>query len=177
MPQPGKRWFHVTIGTHRSWLPGDPRGFRDHGHRIHSSGDYRHRPPAGEHAGLLRYSQAEGGPPTRIPGPLQREVGERLRDYLLRLGHRVLAVAVSSRHVHVLVELPAGGRVADRELGRAKQSVALAVRKKGLVRLWAKRAGFKPIADADHQRATLDYIARHRGEGAWVWTFREDPAR
>ncbi len=42
-------WFHITCNTYGSWLPGDPCGFRDHDHRIHSSGNYKGPPPAGEH--------------------------------------------------------------------------------------------------------------------------------
>jgi hypothetical protein len=45
-------WRHVIISTRRSWLHGDAREFRSRRHRIHSLGDYRNIPPAGEHAGL-----------------------------------------------------------------------------------------------------------------------------
>jgi hypothetical protein len=44
---PGNKWRHVIIKTRSSWLHGDERGFRDRGHRIHSSGDYKHGPPKG----------------------------------------------------------------------------------------------------------------------------------
>jgi hypothetical protein len=54
MPKPGMRWRHCVIGTHNSWLPGDPRGFRAIDHKIHSSGDYKNPPPEGEHSGLHR---------------------------------------------------------------------------------------------------------------------------
>lgn len=50
-----ERWFHIMWSTYGVWLHGDPRGFRDRFHRIHSSGDYKHPPPKGEHAGLHRY--------------------------------------------------------------------------------------------------------------------------
>jgi hypothetical protein len=51
MAQPGMLWRHVIINTFCTWLHSDERGFRSRKHRIHSSGDYRRRPPKGEHAG------------------------------------------------------------------------------------------------------------------------------
>ena len=48
MPRPNKCWWHVTLSTYGSWLPGDQRGFRSRKHKIHSSGDYKNPPPASE---------------------------------------------------------------------------------------------------------------------------------
>ena len=31
-------WRHVILNLRHTWLPGDPRGFRNRGHRTHSSG-------------------------------------------------------------------------------------------------------------------------------------------
>ena len=57
MPRRGKNWYHVTIGTVSSWLPGDPRGWRSSQHKTHSSGDHRNPPPHGQHGGYHRHAQ------------------------------------------------------------------------------------------------------------------------
>ncbi|MBB6430552.1 transposase [Algisphaera agarilytica] len=170
MPLPGKAWFHVTIGTYASWLPGDTRGFRTRHHRIHSSGDHRHPPPQEEHAGLRRRHADRQA--TVIPSHLRETVGRTFVDHLRRLNHRLLVISVSGMHAHLLVELPKAFGTADHEIGRCKQAVALRVRGQIDQKLWAKGCGVKPIRDAGHQRNTLAYIERHGHEGAWVWSFR-----
>lgn len=102
MPRPGMRWRHVVFSTVNSWLPGDPRGFRSRNHQIHSSGDYKNPPPAGEHAGLFRYSKHISGPPVVIPRDLRATVGQAVLAKLRKLAYRVLAIAVSGMHVHTL---------------------------------------------------------------------------
>jgi len=51
------KWIHAYWSTFGVWLPGDPRGFRSRGHRIHSSGNYKDPPPTGEHAGLWLHAR------------------------------------------------------------------------------------------------------------------------
>jgi len=72
MPSPGQRWYHIILNTRGTWLPGDPRGFRSQSHKIHSSGDYKHPPPKGEHAGLHHYSKMISGPPVSLKESLIR---------------------------------------------------------------------------------------------------------
>ncbi len=60
------RWRHIVIGTLRSWLHGDERGFRSRRHRVHSSGDDNDPPPPGEHAGLHRYHADGAGDPVDL---------------------------------------------------------------------------------------------------------------
>jgi len=100
-------WRHVIISTRRSWLHGDARGFRSREHRIHSSGDYKDPPPKGEHAGLLQYHQKRAkGPRIKIPTSVRREVVLALLGAVLIAGYRVLVIAVTQKHAHLLVELP-----------------------------------------------------------------------
>lgn len=128
MPAPGKRWRLVTISTYASWLPGDERGFRTHHHKIHSSGDYKHRPPAGEHAGLRRYAQRISGPSVVIPQSARRTVGQALRAKLDKLGHRVLAVSVSGMHAHMVVELSDDLKAIRKAIGECKCVASHAIR-------------------------------------------------
>ena len=170
MPTPGKKWFHVTLGTYASWLPGDPRGFRSRDHRLHSSGDHRNPPPPGEHAGLHRYAKKISGPTTVLPASLRPIIGRKLRDHALKLEHQVLAVCVGAKHAHLQVELPMDDGAADHEIGRCKQAAALAVRDTlAGKKLWAGKAGFKPITDKPHQKNVRGYIRKHTDEWAWVW--------
>ncbi len=106
MPTEGKAWRHIVISTVNNWLPGDPRGFRAEGHKIHSSGDYKNPPPEGEHEGLHRYSKKISGDAILIPDELLATVGKRIVEKLKELEHRVLAVSVSTINSHWLVELP-----------------------------------------------------------------------
>src|SRR5665213_2381136 len=92
------RWRHVIINTHCSWLHGDTRGFRSRYRRIVSSGDYKHRPPRGEHAGLYHYRDRQSGEEVHIPRHLRSIMGSALRQYLTDVGYRVLVVAVGKVH-------------------------------------------------------------------------------
>src|SRR4051812_17768658 len=116
MPRAGYSWRHVVISTHRSWLPGDARGFRNRGHRIHSSGDYESPPPKLEHAGL-RLENLKWGEPVEIERELRATVGRAIDAALQAMKLEVVAVSVSGMHAHVLVELPIGAAIQKRIVG------------------------------------------------------------
>ncbi len=120
MSSPGKRWRHLIINTHCSWLHGDERGFRSRGHRIHSSGDYKSPPPQDEHAGLRRYHQERSADTTILPRTVFKVVGEAIVQSLKNGGHNVTAVSVNTTHVHVLVELLDSVAVIKRVCGWCK---------------------------------------------------------
>src|ERR1051325_3887554 len=147
MPQPGKLWRHVVIGTHNSWLPGDPRGFRTEDHKIHSSGDYKNPPPVGEHAGLFKYSKRISGAAVVIPTELRETVGRAIVAKLQQEHHRVLAVSVSGMHSHWLVELPDDMPTIWKIIGQCKSASSHAVRKQLPGRVWARQGNPKRIND------------------------------
>ncbi len=99
-------WRHCIINTRCSWLHGSPKGFRCRKHEIHSSGDYRNLPPAGEHEDLHRYYQRIARPAVKIPRNLREVIGRALIIYFRENGYRLYAVAVSEMHAHFVVELP-----------------------------------------------------------------------
>jgi hypothetical protein len=173
MPAPGKTWYHLTLGTHASWLPGDPRGFRDRRHRVHSSGDHQNPPPPGEHRNLHGYNKQHSSRTTLIPTNLRGMVGQKIVDHLIKLKHRVLALSVGGMYSHILAELPADRGQAKHEMTRCKQAATLAVRELLPNKLWAKGLGIKPIRDRQHQLNTYSYIRKHARQGAWVWTHRD----
>lgn len=173
MPIPGKRWYHVTIGTHNSWLPGDPRGFRSRNHKIHSSGDHRNPPPVGEHAGLHAYSKSISGNARLLPVECREIVSRKIRKTLENHFVQTLIISVGGMHVHLLAELPSDRKEAKRLIGIGKKSASQALSQQLPGRIWARDCGLKPILDEIHHRNTFQYILRHKEEGAYVWTFRD----
>jgi REP element-mobilizing transposase RayT len=172
MPQEGKRWRHVIISTLNSWLPGDPRGFRAVDHKIHSSGDYKNPPPAGEHAGLHRYSQKISGEVVIIPRDLREIIGIALRDELGRLDHNLLAISVAATHCHMQVELPDDRKEIRRIIGEAKRKASVAVRKQMPGSVWAHDGKYEPIDTPGHQVNVYNYIW-NKQDDAWIWSFKE----
>jgi hypothetical protein len=172
MPSSSLMWRHVIISTRRSWLHGDERGFRSRDHRIHSSGDYKNPPPAGEHAELQDYhlSQAKG-PPVKIPRTLRREVGSALLCAVLLSKNRVLVIAVGQKHAHALVRLPRSRKRAKRIVGKWKATRTPALRKALPRRIWGEGGKYKPVKTRDHLRTAFKYIRDEQGPGASVWTY------
>lgn len=173
MPETGKSWRHGIIGTHGSWLPGSPKGWRSRGHRVHSSGDYQQPPPKDEHAGLYRYVLASCPKAVTLPAPLRRVVGEAFVQELNQRGHRVLAIAIAGQHAHFLAELPIEKRAMLAHVGHAKRRSSRAVKRQLPGRVWATGGKFLVVGDEAYQRRVFDYICRHHDQGAWVWTFRD----
>ena len=103
-------------------------GFRNRDHRIHSSGDYKHRPPDGEHAPLHDYQKARAAHAVVLPGDVRSRIGEALREKLGALEARVLIVAVSGMHAHLLAELDADYELVKRCAGQLKQRASHVVR-------------------------------------------------
>ncbi len=166
-------WFHMTAHTYGAWLHGDPRGFRTRHHREHIEGDYKNPPPPGTYDDELEHSRASMTQATVILSEAWRKiVGEAVRDRLLQLGAEVIAVAMSATHAHVLAKLPEDSP--RNWMGYAKRHAWFVARDLGWkAKLWATRSHALPIEDRGHQENTFFYIARHRKEGAWVWTFRD----
>jgi len=176
MPLPGKCWYHITIGTHNSWLPGDPRGFRTRDHRLHSSGDHKHPPPEGEHAGLHSFAKGISGDPVVLPAGARAIACKKLVAALQRHRTHVLIVSVGGMHAHLLVELPTDKTQAKKLIGVAKKSASHSIAKAIPGKVWSHGCGLKPIRNVEHQRNTFAYIARHAEDGAALWTFRDKGA-
>jgi REP element-mobilizing transposase RayT len=165
-------WYHVTGNTYGTWLPGDPRGWRERGHRKHVGGDY-HDPPHGVSTSLHQYSRDLLQQQPVHLDRVQREVaGKALVEMLVRRQIEVLAMAVDQSHFHTL------GRFTDTNVrpivGRAKKHAFFKLRDQGYSgKLWGHGADVVPITGRRHQVSVFNYIVRHATHGAWVWTFRE----
>ncbi len=175
MPRHGMRWRVITLNTKYSWHHGSPRGFRSRGHRIHSSGDYGNPPPAGEHAGLLRYRQAQtdGEPKIRIRRGLRERIGRALVECLIACGHRLLALSVSSDHADVVIELPDDVRQTKSIVGDAKRRASRVVKRELPGAVWSAGCDYEPIDDAGRLRTEVDYVLLRQGDGTWTWSFRD----
>jgi len=147
-------------------LPGDERGFRNHGHRVHSSGDYRHLPPEEEHKGLRHYASRIAGDPVEIPEGLRVIVADCVAEKLERINCPTRIVAVTRTHVHALVRCE--GDVM-RAAGRAKQYASHQVRAALPGNIWGQRSKIVRIKDERHFRWVIRYIADHVNESGAIW--------
>ena len=89
-------WYHVIWNTLGSWLPGDPRGFRNRDHRIHSTGDYRNPPPRSEHANLLEYNRARSREKVTVPTAVRPAIVKSVLDSLRRADASAAALSVAA---------------------------------------------------------------------------------
>ena len=166
-------WYHVSCNTYGTWLPGDPRGWRERKHEKHVGGDYKNPPPNGsgdalcKHAcGLLKQL------PVHLDAQQRGMAGRALVEMLLHQEIELLALSVDPIHFHLL------GRFPDSEVrpkvGRAKKHAYFNLRDHGLQgTFWEDGSDVVPITGRRHQLNAFGYIGRHGDRGAWVWTFRE----
>lgn len=167
MPTRWSDWVHAIISIRGSWLPGDPRGLRDHGHRIHSSGDYRRPPPAGEHAGLHRFARARARAPLVLPPALRRVVADALAEKLMAQHGTVRILAIGRVPGHML--LKTGNRDAKPLIGRAKQFASHRVRHALPGNIWAQGCHVVRIRNRSHYARVVAYIAQHEDDAAADW--------
>jgi REP element-mobilizing transposase RayT len=164
---------HVMCHYHRQWIPGDQRGFRSRGHRIHSTGDYRQPPPADEHQGLRSHvKRTMAGRPVRLRREQREGVGAAFVEKLRRMDCTVLILCCGPTHLHALAGLTE--RDMKRQIGKAKQFASL--RRSGHAgQLWGGRCEIEAVTDAAYARKVFAYIRNHESkENAWIWRFDRD---
>ena len=171
--EPWNGWYHVTTNTYGTWLPGDPRGWRERHHKRHVEGDYKNPPPPGTGEGLHQYAQRQlKHPPVRLSPSQRAIVGKAMVEMLTRQGIEVLALSMDAVHCHLLARFP-DGRVRAL-VGRAKKHAAFQLHTCGhTAKVWERFSHAVPIADRAHQVSAFRYIANHAGNGAWAWTCRD----
>lgn len=169
--QPWEHWYHCNGNTYGTWLPGDPRGWRSHDHKIHVDGDYKSPPPMGSDDGLHKYSQHLMKSKAVILSQYQCQ--KALIIWVSALEHyqlQIAAIAISSYHWHVLAQFPDHqpritiGKVkswCSKQLDRPKP-------------IWAAKCRCQPIADAKHWNNARKYILKHIHQGASVWPTMQD---
>ena len=174
IPRSGCIWYHVIIATRGTWLPGDPRGFRNSFHRIHSSGDYKNPPPVGEHQKLNEYFKKIAAHEVTIPFELREIVGMAMLRSLQLHDNRCLAMAVAKTHAHLLLEC-VNSRIEIKKLAsRLKQVSSRSVNGMLPGVLWARGGDYNPAEDKNYQQKVYYYILNHgKKEKTWVWNFRD----
>jgi len=166
-------WYHVNGNTYGTWLPGDPRGWREKRHKKHVAGDYKNPPPPGSGDALHQYaSSLLKKPPVHLDATQREIVGRAMVEMLLHQAIELLTLSMDAIHFHLL------GRFLDRDVkpkvGRAKKHAYFNLRKQGFAGiLWEKGSNVVPITDRQHQLHVFRYIGRHKDKRAWVWSFRE----
>ncbi|MFN3167167.1 MAG: hypothetical protein ACE37H_08905 [Phycisphaeraceae bacterium] len=162
-------WWHLILTCRGQWLPGDPRGFRAKGHRIHSSGDCKQRPPEGEHQGLHAYHRQQKCDTIEVPDSYRAVVGQAILNKAIAMNAPCLVIAVGRAHTHLVAAMLNDWQHVKRETGRLKQAGSHAIREVLPGRVWAD--GGKPIRiqDQKHQSSVFRYICDHEKDGAWVW--------
>ncbi len=166
-------WYHVNGNSYGTWLPGDPRGWRERKHKKHVGGDYKNPPPLGSGNALLHHAtKLLKQPPVHLTTAQRPIVGRALVEMLSMQGIELLVLSLDAIHYHLL------GRFQDSQVrpivGRAKKHAYFVLRDAGFVgHLWGSSSNVVPITGRKHQLNVFDYVRRHVDEGAWVWTFRE----
>jgi hypothetical protein len=166
-------WYHVNGNTYGTWLPGDPRGWRERKHKTHVDGDYRHPPPSGTGDGLHQYTrQSLKQPLVHLTAPERAIAGRAMVEMLALQGIEVLALSLDAIHFHVLGRFP--GSSVRPITGRAKKHAYHEMHDQGFIgRLWGNGSNVVPITDRKHQLNVFNYITAHQAKGAWLWTFRD----
>lgn len=168
-----RTWFHITWNTYGTWLPGDPRGFRSHNHRIHSSGTYKSPPPPGEHHLLHQLAKRElKREPIRLNAEQQRIALDAVLAKARSIDAEPLAIAIAATHVHLLARFDKA-RVGI-EVGQLKREASNALADHHPGGVWSARCHPRPVFNQQHQRDAFHYIAAHAQEGALVWTYRDE---
>ena len=166
-------WYHVNGGTYGTWLPGDPRGWREKHHKRHVEGDYRNPPPAGSGAALHDFARGMlKCPPVHLDAERREIAGRALVEMLVMQEIEVLALCVDAVHFHLLARFP-DGKVRPC-VGRAKKHAYHCLRDRRHVgKLWGRLCHVKPVSDRSHQVKVFNYIRNHENKRAWVRTFRQ----
>lgn len=138
------KWFHVTLGTYGSWLPGDPRGFRTRRHRMDVEGDYRNPPPTGKFDDVpARSRRRMKHESTSIPREWRPVLVDAFRENLEAQGSIVACIAMASRHAHILSKLPPSQTWMW--IGNAKRHAWFVWRELAAgVKLWGKKGESAP---------------------------------
>ena len=164
--------YHIQWNTYGSWLPGDPRGFRTKGHRMHVEGDYRNPPPEGTYDNLHAFVQSHmSNDEVIIPPDLRPAVGNACLEQFGIEDVYVYKLSVGGQHVHVAIDcLPDGLK---QMIGRIKKVSSHRVRDQLPGKVWSHGCNIVTVRDEQHWRNVLNYIADH-ARNSWVW-LGQDP--
>jgi len=180
MAKPWRDFHHVMGNTYGTWLPGDPRGWREAHHRRHVEGDYKHPPPPGSGEVLYEWCKQHLRRDAVDFTPHERKLAlTAFAGALLHYHVELIEMCVGAAHFHILARYPqlqsqaspdAGvlkrpahpmhGLVAVNPAprlitGKAKSWTTRQLKKAGhyadrVGGVWAEKSKVKPVTDAGH---------------------------
>ena len=107
-------------------------------------------------------------------GRAQRSIiGREIVRYLQTQGYRMLAIAVTKVHAHLLVELPTTLDDVKAIIGDAKKHASRAVKRSLPGSVWAAGGTYKRVVEQSHRQNAFEYILYDQGKDAWTWSFRD----
>ena len=166
-------WYHVDGHTYGTWVPGDPRGWREKRHKKHVEGDYLNPPLPGTGDALHAYSHEQlKHTPVHLTPDQREAAGKALVEMLVHQDIELIVLSLDAIHYHLLGRF-GDGQVRQR-VGRAKKHAYFRLREQWPVqKVWQRLSNVTPITDRAHQLNVFDYIQRHKDRGAWAWTYRQ----
>ena len=179
--EPWRNWYHCIVGTYGQWLPGDERGWRERNHHEHVHGYYN--PPAQptrlSEARLANSRRIMNWHPYLIESADRSTIGGHLLESFKLQNIPILALAVCAKNFHALLQI--AQQNPKRILGIAKRHVTIrfaplinsSTNKR--LQIWEGGGHGKAIRDRRHALEALQYILYHLHEGAWVWSYHDDP--
>jgi len=173
MPQSARLWRHVIINTRSTRLHGDPRGFRTRKHRIDSSGDYRHPPPAGERGQLHEYHKDCSRPEAHIGRNERAIIGREIVRHLQTHGFSHARDRCHEGSCSFARGTPRALDEVKVIIGSAKRQSSCAVEQSMPGSIWAAGGLYKRVVDTSHRQNVFAYILYGQGGEAWTWSFRD----
>ncbi len=144
--------YMLTCSTYGTWLPGDERGYVEHG-RVSGMNEGLYN----KSINCLKQKKIE-------LNDKQREIVKKaIREEAERLGHMVYTIAVDRDHVHVV--LGYAPIAVSEVVARCKNTARMALKKEGFSgRLWARGYDKRYCFDEEALVARVEYVERH-GDG------------
>ncbi|MEK7710509.1 MAG: transposase [Planctomycetota bacterium] len=147
--------YFLSWRTYATWLHGDDRGSVDREHNVYATGYLEPNP--------IR-QQWETNTSRSCPlllGELQRQtITDAIEEHCLHKNWQLLAVAVRTNHVHVLVAFP--GIAPEQVMTELKAWSTRALRRKGLIqkdaKVWAHHGSTQYLWDDEGIKAAGTYI-------------------
>lgn len=143
--------YMVTWTTYGSWLQGDKRGYVRKG-EVLSGNDELER----ANKRLLR------GGAVRLDKKEREAIRRAILAEAERIGERILAISVGSKHVHVVIA--AGGKAISKVVSQLKCAAYYETQKCGVdQRMWTRGYDKRLCLDEESLMARVRYVGKHEG--------------
>jgi REP element-mobilizing transposase RayT len=155
-----RKIYLITFRTHGTWLPGDHRGWV---HRTHNTFGTPLLPP-----NRRREAQARtdlGSPAVLLSRDEASTIEEAIREFCQRQGWAILALAVRTNHVHLVI---ATHHNPDSILVALKATATTRLRRQGYrgprERIWARGGSTRYLIEPGSLERAIDYVENRQGK-------------